>query len=103
LFIVYFVIESVRKLLDTPSYATESTRLGYGLDDRGSILGKGTDFSLRHRVQRGSAAHPTSYPMGIAGSFSGGTDWPLTSIYCRGYECVLMYLHYAIRLHGVVL
>jgi len=28
-------------------------------------------FSLRHRVQTGSAAHPTSYPVGTGGSSSG--------------------------------
>jgi hypothetical protein len=30
-----------------------------------------TDFSLHHRVQTGSGAHPASYPMGTEGSFSG--------------------------------
>jgi hypothetical protein len=49
--------------------------LGYGLDDRGSRVrfpaGAG-NFSLRHRVQNGSGAHPTSYPMVITGSFLGG-------------------------------
>jgi hypothetical protein len=42
--------------------------LSYGLDDRGSMVrfsaGAG-DFSLHHRVQNGSGAHPASYPMGI--------------------------------------
>jgi hypothetical protein len=46
--------------------------LGYGLDDRGSRArfpaGAG-NFSLHHRVQNGSAAHPASYPMGIRDSF----------------------------------
>jgi hypothetical protein len=39
--------------------------LGYGLDDRGfeSQQGLGT-FSIHHRVQTGSGAHPASYPMG---------------------------------------
>jgi hypothetical protein len=34
-------------------------RLGYGMDDRGSITGRGNDgiCSLRHRVQIGSGAH----------------------------------------------
>jgi hypothetical protein len=49
--------------------------LGYGLDDRGSgvrfLAGVG-NFSLNHYVQNGSGAHPTSYPMGIRGSFPGG-------------------------------
>jgi hypothetical protein len=64
----------------------------YGLDDRmiGIRLPGGTgNFSLRHRVQTGSEAHPASYPMGTWGSFPGGKTagawrWPLTSIYCRG-------------------
>jgi hypothetical protein len=46
--------------------------LGYGLDDRGLIPGEAENFSLHHRVQNGSGAHPTSYPMGTRGSFSGG-------------------------------
>jgi hypothetical protein len=48
--------------------------LGYGLDGRGSRVqfpawaGK---FSLHHRIQNGSGAHPASYPMGTRGSFPG--------------------------------
>jgi hypothetical protein len=49
--------------------------LGYGFDDLGSRVlfpaGAG-NFSLHHRVQNGSGAHPASYPMGTSGSFSGG-------------------------------
>jgi hypothetical protein len=30
------------------------------------------NFSLHHRVQNGSGAHPAPYPMGIRGSFPGG-------------------------------
>jgi hypothetical protein len=49
--------------------------LRYGLDDRGSRVrfpaGAG-NYSLHHHVQNGSGAHPTSYPMGTRGSFSGG-------------------------------
>jgi hypothetical protein len=48
--------------------------LGYGLDDRGSRVrfptGAG-NFSLHHRVQNGSGAHPTSCPMGTRDSFPG--------------------------------
>jgi hypothetical protein len=64
--------------------------LGYGLNNRGSRVrfpaGVG-NFSLHRRVQNGSGAHPTSYPMGTRGSFLGGKaagawSWPLTSIYC---------------------
>jgi hypothetical protein len=49
--------------------------LGYGLDDRGSgvrIPMRAGNFSLHHRVQDGSMAHPVSYPMGTVGSFPGG-------------------------------
>jgi hypothetical protein len=49
--------------------------LGYRLDDQGSRVlfpaGAG-NFSLHHRVQNGSGAHPASYPIGIRGSFPGG-------------------------------
>jgi hypothetical protein len=49
--------------------------LGYELDDRGSrvrfTMGAG-NFSLHHRVQNGSGAHPTSYPMGTRVSFREG-------------------------------
>jgi hypothetical protein len=49
--------------------------LGYGLDDRGSRVpfpaGTG-NFSLHHRVQNGSGAHPASYLMGTRGGLSLG-------------------------------
>jgi hypothetical protein len=45
----------------------------YGLDGRGSILGKGKkDFSLFHSVRTGSGVHPASYSMGAGGYFLGG-------------------------------
>jgi hypothetical protein len=49
--------------------------LGYGLDDLSSRVrfpaGAG-NFSLHHRVQNGSGAHPASHPMGTRDSFPGG-------------------------------
>jgi hypothetical protein len=50
--------------------------LGYGMDDWGTTrvrfpAGAG-NFSLNHRVQNGSRAHPAPYPMGTRGSFPGG-------------------------------
>jgi hypothetical protein len=62
--------------------------LGYGLDDRGARVRFSTgagNFSLHHRVQNGSGAHPASYPMGTRDCFPGGKaagawSWPLTSI-----------------------
>jgi hypothetical protein len=65
-------------------------------------------FSLRHRVQAGSGAHPASYAMGI-GALSLGikrpgreADHSLPSS-AEAKECVELYLHSPIRLHGVVL
>jgi hypothetical protein len=58
--------------------------LGYGLDDHGSRVwfpaGAG-NFSLHHRVQNGSGAHPASCPMGTRGNFpgskaAGAWSWP---------------------------
>jgi hypothetical protein len=49
--------------------------LGYWLDDRGSRVrfpAVAGNFSLHHRLQNGSGAHPASYPMGTRGSFPGG-------------------------------
>jgi hypothetical protein len=48
--------------------------LGYKLGDRGSRVRFSVEdgnFSLHHRVQNGSEAHPASYPMGTRGSFPG--------------------------------
>jgi len=44
-------------------------------------------FSLHHRIQNGSGAHPASYLMGTRGSFPDGKaaeawNWPLTSMQC---------------------
>jgi hypothetical protein len=49
--------------------------LGYGLDKRGSRVpfsARAGNFSLHHRDQNGSGAHPTSYPIGTRDSFLGG-------------------------------
>jgi hypothetical protein len=46
-------------------------RLGYGLDDRGSIHGRDNDgISLHHHVQIGSGTHPASYTMCTGCSYS---------------------------------
>jgi hypothetical protein len=64
-------------LLSTPKSRDSSVgiALGYGLDD--GVLGfdarRGAgNFSLHHRVQNASGAHPASYLMGTRGSFPGG-------------------------------
>jgi hypothetical protein len=49
--------------------------LGYGLDDRGfrvQFPARAGNFSLHHRIQNGSGAHPAFYPMGTRGYFPGG-------------------------------
>jgi hypothetical protein len=90
---------------------TVGIALGYGLDDRVSRIrfpaGAG-NFSLHHRVQNGSGAHPSSYPMGTRDSFLGvkrpgrESDYsPASSAEVKnawGYTSIS-----PIRLHGVVL
>jgi hypothetical protein len=56
------------------------------------------NFSLHHRVQNGSGAHPASYAMGTRGSFPGGKrsrreadHSPPSSAEVK--ECVELYLH----------
>jgi hypothetical protein len=65
----------------TPFFRTKSPdssvgiATSYGLDDQMNGVrfpaGAG-NFSLRHRVQTGSGAHPASHPMRTGGSFTGG-------------------------------
>jgi hypothetical protein len=48
--------------------------VGYRLDDRGSRVrfpAEAGNFSLHHRVQNDSGAHPASYPTGTRDSFPG--------------------------------
>jgi hypothetical protein len=67
--LLIFTFSGIRAVI-----AQSVQRLGYGLDDRGSRFrfpaGAG-NFSLHHRVQNGSGAHP-AYPMGTKGSFPEG-------------------------------
>jgi hypothetical protein len=62
-------------LCDKSRDSSVGIALGYGPDDRGSRVrfpaGAG-NFSLHHRVQNGSGAHPASCPMGTRGFFPGG-------------------------------
>jgi len=56
-----------------PSSA-EVYRLGYGLDDMGSIPERDGDgiLSLHHSIHTDSGGHPASYPVGTGGSFTKG-------------------------------
>jgi hypothetical protein len=86
--------------------------LDYELDDRGSRVrfpaGVG-NFSIHHRIQNGSGAHPPSYAMGIRGSFPGvkrpGREADhSTPSSAEVKECVELYLHsqYAFMTWGSV-
>jgi len=96
---------SVHLLHKIPQLSRDSsvgTATGYGLDDRMIGVrfpaGSGT-LSLRYRVHTGSGAHPTSYPVGMGGYFSGGKlQWreadhsppPIAEV----KECVELYLYF---------
>jgi hypothetical protein len=54
-----FLYDSVRKLLDTPSYF-----MNYERGPRIRFPAGAENFSLHHRVQNGPEVHSTSYPMG---------------------------------------
>jgi hypothetical protein len=70
--------------------------LGYRLDDRGLRFrfpaGAGK-FSLHHRVQTGSGAHPASYPMGTRGPFPGGKADHSPPSSAEVKECVELCFH----------
>jgi hypothetical protein len=85
--------------------------LGYGLDDRGSGVRFSAwtgNFSLNHPVQNGSG--PTQPPVQwVPGALSLGVKRPGCEAdhsppsSAEVKECVELYLHSPIRLHGVVL
>jgi hypothetical protein len=68
--VVYMGISCLRVYRDTPRSRDSSvsvvTRLRAGRPGLGSRQGQGI-FSLHHRVQTGSGAHPASSPMGAGG------------------------------------
>jgi hypothetical protein len=70
--------------------------LGYGLEDRGSRVrfptGTG-NFSLHHRVQNGSGAHPASYPTGTKATYTGGKADHSPPSSTEVKECVELHLH----------
>jgi hypothetical protein len=77
--------EACYKITGIPTF-WNYVALGYGLEDRDSRVrfpAGAVNFSLHHRIQNGSGAHPASYPMGIGDSFAGRKatvvwSWPLT-------------------------
>jgi hypothetical protein len=73
LYIILYLITLIT--LEISRDSSVGIALGYGPDDQGPRArfpaGAG-NFSLHHRVQNGSGAHPASYRMGTRGSFPGG-------------------------------
>jgi hypothetical protein len=68
IYILCFLLILEKNLRSSVDVAT-----GYGLDNRGFDSRRGAgNFSFLHRVHTGSGTHPTSYPMGNGGSFTGG-------------------------------
>jgi hypothetical protein len=68
-------VEVIQPSVELVFISSRYIALGYGLDNRGSRVrfpAWAGNFSLHHRVQNGSGAHPATYPMGINGSFPGG-------------------------------
>jgi hypothetical protein len=72
---VNFLVKAILICYYSKSKSRDSSvgkALGYRLEDRGSRVrfrvGAG-NFSLYHRDQNGSGAHPAPHPMGTRGSF----------------------------------
>jgi hypothetical protein len=58
---------------------------------------------IGYRVHTGSGAHPAYYPVDTRGFFPGGeADHSPPSI-AEVKECVVLYLHSSVPLHGVVI
>jgi len=109
---IYFnIILPCIPIFPTSLNSSVGIAIGYGLDDRmiGFSFPAGAgNFSLRHRVQTGSRAHPASYSVDSGGSFP-GLKWPGReadhSPPCSAEvnECMELYFYYPIRLYGMVL
>jgi hypothetical protein len=110
-FLVWLLIYYTYPTISESCDSSVSIALGYRLDNWGSrvhfLVGAG-NFSLHHHIQNASGAHAASYPMGTRGSFPEGkaarheADHSPPSR-AKVKECVELYLHYPIHLHGVVL
>jgi hypothetical protein len=67
--VICFKPETFDAFLDVEMRYLVSITIGYGLEGRRSIPGRGKIFSLFHSVQRGSVCHTAFYPMITNGSF----------------------------------
>jgi hypothetical protein len=79
------VSSAVSRLKYLWTVAQSVYRLGYMMEDRGSIPNRGNDGIVSRRVQTGSGSHPASYPMGPGALIPAvrgfvAWSWPLTSI-----------------------
>ena len=71
--------------------------------NRYSVPRRSKRFSLFQNVQTGSGANPSSYSVGTTSYFYGGKEGGEGNrpIHCfLGYEWVVLYLHFHIRLNG---
>jgi hypothetical protein len=64
------------------------------------------DLCLLQSFQTASGAHPVSYSMDKRGPFpvnivTAAWSWPLTLVYCNGYEWVVLYIHSPTCIHGM--
>jgi hypothetical protein len=83
---------------------------GYGLGDRGvrALVPVGWRIFSSPRRQDRLWSSPNLLSNLYRALFRGGKatgawSWPLTSSQCRGQENVDLYMHFPIRLHGLVL
>jgi hypothetical protein len=70
-FLISFSFPTAFLSLFSMSSYTVGLATGYRLDGRGSVPGRGTDFSILHSAHTGSGSHPASYPMGTGALFLG--------------------------------
>jgi hypothetical protein len=61
------------------------------------------NFSFQHRVQTGFEARPVSYAVNTGGKAAGDEADHSSPSSAEIKECVELYLHSPIRLHGAVL
>jgi hypothetical protein len=77
---IFFSPSSTNLGAEIAQWYSDGLRAGWSVVRVPVVAG---NFSLHHRVQHGSGAHPASYPMGTRGSLPGGKAagawiWPLT-------------------------
>jgi hypothetical protein len=70
--ILNWMVVRIPRIWFTVVFSSVSIVTDYGLDDRGSISWRATNFPHLLKVQTASGAHPVSDPVGTGGSSRGG-------------------------------